>query len=71
MDHRQRRRGSARGGDSLYEAATISELWAVAHGQESMASFLLVHGFHGPAEGELSSLSWGEDPSPLGRLIES
>ena len=55
----------------ILEAQTVSDLWAVAHGQASLQTFLVAHGYHGPAEGQLSSRSWREDPSPLEPLLEA
>ena len=52
------------GGD-VEEAAVVADLWAVANEQLSMAAFLDRHGYHGPNEGQVSSRSWREDPSPL------
>jgi pyruvate,water dikinase len=55
----------------VYETRTISDLWDVAQGRLPLEHFLVVHGFHGPAEGELSSHSWREDPTPLEPLIDA
>ncbi|MGH2784352.1 MAG: PEP-utilizing enzyme [Actinomycetota bacterium] len=54
----------------VYEARMIADLWDVANGATSMERFLADHGFHGPAEGELSSKSWREDAAPLLPLLE-
>lgn len=59
------------GTEDVYEARVIHDLWDVAHGGTSVDSFLLAHGYHGPAEGELSSRSWREDPAPLLQLVEA
>ena len=59
------------GTEDVYEARVIHDLWDVAHGGTSVDSFLLAHGYHGPAEGELSSRSWREDPAPLVQLVEA
>jgi pyruvate,water dikinase len=40
-------------------------MWATAQGRTTLESFLAVHGYHGPGEGELSSYSWRERPEPL------
>lgn len=58
-----------RGVDEVYEAGTVSDLGHVARGDLTMNQFLSVHGFHGPAEGELSSQSWRENPRPLESLL--
>ena len=55
----------------VFETRMITELWEVAHGRRTMDAFLSEHGFHGPAEGELSSKSWREDQKPLAALLES
>ena len=55
----------------VYEARMISDLWEVANGTRPMDRFLSEHGFHGPAEGELSSKSWREDAAPLRNLLEA
>ncbi|MGH2726272.1 MAG: hypothetical protein ACRDKS_04770, partial [Actinomycetota bacterium] len=54
----------------VYEARMIADLWDVAHGVKPMDAFLADHGFHGPAEGELSSKSWREDAGPLLPLLD-
>lgn len=54
----------------VYEARMIADLWDVAHGVKPMDGFLAGHGFHGPAEGELSSKSWREDEGPLRPLLD-
>ncbi|MGH2793928.1 MAG: PEP-utilizing enzyme [Actinomycetota bacterium] len=56
--------------NDVYEARMIADLWEVAHGVTSMDVFLSDHGFHGPAEGELSSKSWREDAAPLTPLLD-
>jgi pyruvate,water dikinase len=57
--------------DAVHESAMISDLWSVAHGRLGMPEFLARHGFHGPAEGQLASRSWREDPAPLEALLEA
>lgn len=58
-------------GSSFEEARLMADLWAVSRGTRPMAEFLTAHGYHGPAEGEISSSSWREDPSPLDALIKT
>ena len=51
---------------SMQEIQLTQDLWRAAHAASSAGSFdafLAEHGFHGPAEGELSSHSWREDPA--------
>jgi phosphohistidine swiveling domain-containing protein len=52
------------GGD-VEEAAVVADMWAVAHGTVDLDAFLARHGYHGPNEGQVSSRSWREDPSPV------
>jgi pyruvate,water dikinase len=54
---------------NLEEHETSVDLWRVARGEISLEHFLAQHGFHGPAEGEISRRSWREDPAPLHGLI--
>ena len=53
----------------MEETALMADLWAVSRGRLSLERFLAAHGYHGPAEGEISSRSWREDPSPLEALL--
>jgi pyruvate,water dikinase len=55
----------------VHETRLVSDLWEVAHGTRDMTAFLSDHGFHGPAEGELSSRSWREEPAPLESLLDA
>ena len=56
---------------SLEETALMADLWAVSRDRMGLDGFLVAHGYHGPAEGELSSRSWLEDSTPLESLIET
>jgi pyruvate,water dikinase len=58
-----------RSGREISETRMIEHLRATARGSMTMTDFLAKHGYHGPAEGELSSHSWREDPSPLHSLL--
>ena len=53
----------------MEETALMADLWAVSRERMTLPQFLAVHGYHGPAEGEISSRSWREDPSPLESLL--
>ncbi len=53
----------------MEEVRTSADLWAVAHDRLPLATFLARHGFRGPADGELSSHSWREDPAPIEALL--
>lgn len=55
----------------MEEIRVASELWQVARGTLDRARFLARNGFRGPADGELSSHSWREDPAPVDALIAS
>jgi pyruvate,water dikinase len=53
------------------ENDVAEDLWQLAHGRLEMARFLDRHGYHGPNEGQLDSVSWREKPELLsGRLEE-
>lgn len=52
------------------EGAVLNDLWAVSRGRLRLEEFLRRHGYHGPGEGELSTMVWREEPAPLQRLIE-
>lgn len=58
-----------RGHGSHEETAVIEDLWKVSRGCLAESEFLAAHGYHGPAEGEVSSVVWREDPAPVKRLI--
>jgi phosphohistidine swiveling domain-containing protein len=60
-----------RSGREIAETRMIGHLRATARGGMTMDQFLAHHGYHGPAEGELSSYSWREDPSPLMSLLKA
>lgn len=51
------------------EMAIIGDLWRASRGEIDLDEVVRNHGFHGPAEGELSSRVWREDRSPLERLM--
>lgn len=53
----------------MEETRLMADLWAVSRGGMTLDQFLAVHGYHGPAEGEISSRSWREDRSPLEALL--
>ncbi|HVW34763.1 MAG TPA: PEP-utilizing enzyme, partial [Acidimicrobiia bacterium] len=53
----------------MEETALMADLWAVSRDRLSLAAFLAAHGYHGPAEGEISTRSWREDPAPLEALL--
>ena len=57
------------GGHESIELETTADLWAVSRDRSTMAEFLARRGFQGPAQGEISSHSWREDPTPVERLV--
>ena len=61
----------ALGGYDSVEFATLQELLSLRRGELSLASFLRERGYQGPQQGELSSRSWREDPSPVEALLDS
>lgn len=58
------------GQGSHAETEIIYDLWRLGNDQIDLDRFLKNHGYHGPEVGELSSVSWREDPSPIKRLAE-
>ena len=52
------------------ENEVAHDLWALAHGELDLAAFNDRHGYHGPNEGQLSGVSWREDPSPVLARLE-
>jgi phosphohistidine swiveling domain-containing protein len=55
----------------MEETRLMADLWSVSRDRMTLDAFLAAHGFHGPAEGEVSSRSWREDPSPMLSLVET
>ena len=53
----------------MEETALMADLWAVSRDRLTLEGFLAAHGYHGPAEGEVSSRTWREDPGPLKALL--
>jgi phosphohistidine swiveling domain-containing protein len=53
------------------ETELLVDLWECAHNRMAVDEFLGRHGFHGPAEGDLLSVTWRENPAPVLRLIET
>ncbi len=52
------------------EMAVIADIWRASRGELTVAEVVANHGFHGPGEGELSSVVWREDDEPVRKLIE-
>ncbi|MDT7747987.1 MAG: rifampicin phosphotransferase [Pseudonocardiales bacterium] len=47
------------------ENEVAADLWELAHGRLEQTEFLDRHGYHGPSEGQLDSVSWRENPELL------
>jgi pyruvate,water dikinase len=58
------------GHGSHEETAVIEGLWEVSRGRLSLEQYVDRHGYHGPFEGELSGVSWREDPAPLVKIVD-
>lgn len=52
------------------EMEVVHDISGLAHGDLDLDTFLARHGFHGPLEGELSSVVWREEPTPVLRLLD-
>ena len=52
------------------EMAVVTDIWRASRGELTVDDVVRRHGFHGPAEGELSSRVWREDDTPLRRMVE-
>jgi pyruvate,water dikinase len=48
----------------------VGDLWRTSRGQLPLERVVERHGFHGPAEGELSSAVWRERRDPLQRIVD-
>ena len=59
------------GGYESIEFETLQELLAVRRGEISLEVFIGQRGYQGPQQGEMSSRSWREDPSPVKSILES
>ena len=51
------------------EMAVVGDIWRAARGEIPLARMIANHGFHGPAEGEVSSRVWREDDTAVRRLL--
>lgn len=47
------------------ENEVAHDLWALAHERITQREFMDRHGYHGPNEGQLSGVTWREDPAPI------
>jgi phosphohistidine swiveling domain-containing protein len=53
------------------EMAVITDIWRASRGEMPLGDVVRNHGFHGPLEGEVSSVVWREDVTPLERMIDA
>lgn len=58
------------GYDDLLETSLVTDMFRLAHDEIDLATFLLRHGYHGPAEGQMDSLVWREETKPLLALVD-
>lgn len=58
------------GQGSHAELAVVVDLWAVSRDELTLEEFCARHGYHGPAEGEISSRVWREDQSPVANVAK-
>src|SRR5882724_13177225 len=61
--------GILSGSGGIEVSGMVSDLWQVSRERLDLAEVIRRHGFHGPAEGELSSRVWRDDPAPLHRRV--
>jgi rifampicin phosphotransferase len=47
------------------ESRLVDDIRRLSRGALDERGFLSMHGYHGPAEGDVSSRSWREDPTPV------
>lgn len=50
-------------------ARSETALWELSRDRLRLDLFLDRYGYHGPAEGQVASASWREDPSPVHALV--
>jgi len=55
----------------MAETDVVADLWEASRDRLSIDEFVVRHGYHGPAEGELSSSSWRMQRAPVTRLLAS
>lgn len=51
------------------EMLIVEDIWRASRGELSAVEVANRHGYHGPLEGEISSLVWRENPVPLEKMI--
>ncbi|BDE11518.1 MULTISPECIES: PEP-utilizing enzyme [Mycobacterium] len=62
--------GTFSGSGAPEVAGLIGSIWKASRGDVDVKEVQRDYGYHGPAEGELQSRTWREDPSPLFALVE-
>jgi phosphohistidine swiveling domain-containing protein len=58
------------GSGSPEVAGLINSIWKASRGEFDIGEVQRRYGYHGPAEGELQSQTWREDPGPLSALLQ-
>lgn len=58
------------GSGSPEVAGLINSIWKASRRELSVDEVQRLYGYHGPAEGELQSRTWREDPGPLIALVD-
>ncbi|WP_419851188.1 PEP-utilizing enzyme [Candidatus Poriferisocius sp.] len=53
----------------MEETRLMTAIWEAAQGQSDIASIIAAFGFHGPDEGNVTSVSWREDDGPVRDLV--
>ena len=61
----------ATGYGSMEETELIRDIWLASEGRMTSSELIRRHGYHGRNEGDLSELSWREDPAAIDELIGS
>jgi phosphohistidine swiveling domain-containing protein len=61
----------ATGYGDMAETMVVADLWQVSRDSLDLDTFVARHGFHGPAEGELSAKVWRIRREPLVALVNS
>jgi rifampicin phosphotransferase len=51
------------------EMDVVRDIWRAGRGEITIEDVVRQHGFHGPAEGEISSSVWCDDDTPLRHMI--
>ena len=68
LGHEGLERALGGGYGGMEESALVADVARLSSGALSEAGFVALHGFHGPAAGDVSCRSWREDASPVRAL---